>query len=101
MNGVAGKQEMLTLPEGEEDNRLDGEELQDWLKRAQKLHGGKVEEKKGIEGQADGEVVNDGDVEVATVDAGEQRKHANVAFIESLLITESQKLVTPLFGKPG
>lgn len=57
-----------TLPEGEEDDSLDGDELEDWLKRAQQVHGGKVEEEKGIKGQADREVVDDGDVEVSTVD---------------------------------
>lgn len=58
-----------TLPEGEEDDCLDGEELEDWLKWAQQVHGGEVEEKEGIKRQADGEVVDDGDVEVATLDA--------------------------------
>lgn len=42
-----------TLPEGEEDDGLDGDELEDWLKRAQQVHGGEVEEEKGIKGQAD------------------------------------------------
>lgn len=32
-----------TLPEGEEDDCLDGDELEDRLKRAQEVHGGKVE----------------------------------------------------------
>lgn len=42
-----------TLPEGEEDDGLDGDELEDWLKWAQQVHGGEVEEEKGIKGQAD------------------------------------------------
>lgn len=58
-----------TLPEGEEDDSLDGDELEDRLKWAQQVHGGKVEEEKGVKGQADREVVDDGDVEVSTVDA--------------------------------
>lgn len=57
-----------TLPEGEEDDGLDCDELEDWLKWAQQVHGGKVEEEKGIKGKADREVVDDGDVEVSTVD---------------------------------
>lgn len=56
------------MPEGEEDDSLDGDELEDRLKWAQQIHGGKVEEEKGIKGQADREVVDDGDVEVSTVD---------------------------------
>lgn len=64
-----------TLPEGEEDDGLDSDELEDWLKRAQQVHGGKVEEEKGIKGQADREVVDDGDVEVSTVDTvGRERE---------------------------
>lgn len=58
-----------TLPEGEEDDCLDGDELEDRFKWTQQVHGGKVEEEEGIKRQADGEVVDDGDVEVATLDA--------------------------------
>lgn len=66
-----------TLPEGEEDDSLDGDELEDRLKWAQQIHGGKVEEEKGIKGQADREVVDDGDVEVSTVDTvGGERERA-------------------------
>lgn len=64
-----------TLPEGEEDDCLDGDELEDRLKRAQQVHGGKVEEEEGVKCQADREVVDDGDVEVATLDtAGRERE---------------------------
>lgn len=64
----------LTLPEGEENDSLDGDELEDRLKRAQQVHGGKVEEEEGIKSQADREVVDDGDVEIAASDTagGEQ-----------------------------
>lgn len=58
-----------TLPEGEEDDCLDSDELEDWLKRAQQVHGGKIEEEKGVKCQADREVVDDGDVQVAALDA--------------------------------
>lgn len=60
------------MPKGEEDDSLDGEKLQDWLERSQKLHGGEVEEEQGIEGQADREVVDDGNIKVSTMDAGKQ-----------------------------
>lgn len=66
-----------TLPEGEENYCLDSDELEYWLKRAQQVHGGEVEEEEGIERQAHREVVNDGDVEVAALDtAGEERAAA-------------------------
>lgn len=59
-----------TLPEGEEDDGLDGEEFEDGFKGLQELPGGEVEEEQGVESQADGDVVDEGDVEVAAVDAG-------------------------------
>lgn len=62
----------LTLPEREEDNSLDGEKLEDGLKGLQELPGGEVEKEQGIESQADRDVVYEGDVEVAAVDAGIQ-----------------------------
>lgn len=57
------------MPEGKKDDRLDHEELEDGAVRAEQLSGGKVEEEEGIEGQADGDVVDDGHVEVAAGDA--------------------------------
>lgn len=59
-----------TLPEREEDDGLDGEELEDRLEGLQELPGGEVEKEQGVEGQADGDIVDQGDVEVAAVDAG-------------------------------
>lgn len=53
-----------TLPEGEEDDRLDHEELEHGAVRAEQLPGGEVEEEQGIQRQADGDVVDDGDVQV-------------------------------------
>lgn len=65
----------LTLPEGEEDDRLDHEELEDGAVGAEQFASGKVEEEEGVEGQADRDVVDDGHVEVAAGDAArtEQR----------------------------
>lgn len=70
------REKQLTLPEGEEDDRLHHEELEDWAVGAEQLSCGEVEKEEGIECQADGDVVDDGHVEVA---AGytEESKHTN------------------------
>ena len=57
----------LTLPEGEEDDRLDGEELENRVIRGQELLGRKVEQEEGVEGKGHRDVVNDCDVEIAAV----------------------------------
>lgn len=57
------------MPEGQEDDGLDGEELEHRLVRPQQVAGGEEEEEEGVERQADGEVVDDGDVQVSSVDA--------------------------------
>lgn len=62
------------LPEGQEDDRLDGEELEHRLVRPQQVAGGEEEEEEGVEGQADREVVDDGDVQVSSVDAAQGKK---------------------------
>lgn len=69
-----GKQ--LTLPEGQEDDRLHHEELEDWAVGTEQLSSGEVEEEEGIERQADGDVVDDRHVEVAT-GYTEERKDVN------------------------
>lgn len=43
----------LTLPEGEKDDGLDHEELEDRAVGTQQLPGGEVEEEEGVKGQAD------------------------------------------------
>jgi len=53
------------LPEREEDDRLDGEELEDRVEGAQKVVGREVEQKQGVQGQGDAAVVDEGGVEVA------------------------------------
>ena len=55
----------LTLPEGEEDDRLDGEELDDRVEGPQHLPGGVVEQEERVQRQRHAEVVDDGDVQVA------------------------------------
>lgn len=42
-----------TLPEGEEDDGFDGEELEYWLKRSQEVPGSEVEKEQSVESQAD------------------------------------------------
>ena len=58
---------MLTLPERQEDDWLDGEEFEDRIERPQEILGTKVEEEKGVEGQRDWDVVDQGYVQVALV----------------------------------
>lgn len=56
-----------TLPEGEENDRLDGKELEHRVVGLQQVSGGKVEEEEAVEGQRHRDVVDDSDVEVAAV----------------------------------
>lgn len=63
-----------TLPEGEEDDGLDGEELESGSVGAQQLSGGGVEEEEGVERQADRDVVDDGDVQVTAGNAAARRQ---------------------------
>jgi hypothetical protein len=63
-----------TLPEGEKNDRLDREELYDRVERHQHVLGRKVEQKQAVEGQADGEVVDDGDVDVSAIRAGKKKR---------------------------
>ena len=57
------------LPEGEKDDRLDGEELPDGVVGREEVPGGVVEEDQAVEGQRDADVVDGDDVEVAGVGA--------------------------------
>lgn len=51
-----------TLPEREEDDGLDHEELEHGAVRAEQLPCGEVKEEQGVQWQADREVVDDADV---------------------------------------
>lgn len=64
----------LTLPEGQEDDRLDGEEFEHGFVGPEQVAGREEEEEERVESQADGEVVDDGDVEVASVDAAQREE---------------------------
>lgn len=61
-----------TLPEGEEDDGFDGQELEHRFKGPQEVTGGRVEEEQSVESQTHRDVVDDGNVEVASVHAIEQ-----------------------------
>lgn len=58
-----------TLPEGEEDDGLDHEEFEHGAVRAEQLPRGEVKEEQGVQWQADGDVVDDGDVQVTAGNA--------------------------------
>lgn len=61
-----GRKKQLTLPEGQEDDRLHHEELEDWAIGTEQLTCGKVEKEESIQRQADRDVVDDRHIEVAT-----------------------------------
>lgn len=69
-----GREKQLTLPEGQEDDRLHHEELEDWAIGTEQLTCGKVEKEEGIQCQADRDVVDDRHIEVAT-GYTEKRRH--------------------------
>lgn len=73
-----------TLPEGEEDDGLDGEELESGSVGAQQLSGGGVEEEEGVERQADRDVVDDGDVQVTAGNAAARRQEWDQTQIRGL-----------------
>lgn len=60
----------LTLPEGEKDDRLDHEELEYGVVRDEQFTCSKVEEEERVERQADRDVVNNSDIQVATSHTG-------------------------------
>lgn len=65
---------LLTLPEGEEDDRFDHEELEQGAVGVEQVPGGEVEEEEGVERQADWDVVDDGHIQVPTVHTGGDRQ---------------------------
>lgn len=68
----AGAAARLTLPEGEEHHRLHHQELEHGAVGAEQLTGGEVKEEEGVQGQADGDVVDDARVQVAAGNAEEE-----------------------------
>lgn len=67
------QEKQLTLPEGQEDDRLHHEELEDWAIGTEQLTCGKVEKEEGIQRQADRDVVDDRHIEVAAGYTGKRR----------------------------
>lgn len=59
----------LTLPERQEDDRLNGAELKNGFKRREKFLSGKVEHVEAVQSKTDGKVVDYGDVQVASIQA--------------------------------
>ena len=57
------------MPEGEEEDALDAEELGHRAERFQVVVHAQPEDREAVEGEADADVVDDGDVEVARVGA--------------------------------
>lgn len=64
---------MLTLPEGQKDDRLDHEELEHRAVGAEQLPSGEVEEEERVQSQAHRDVVDDRHVEVSACHAGRER----------------------------
>lgn len=57
------------MPEGQEDDRFDSQELEHRFKGPQKVTGSRVEEEQSVEGQTHRDVVDDRNVEVASIHA--------------------------------
>ena len=71
----ASNNNICTLPERQEDDGLDGEKLEDWVVRPEKIFSGKVEEKECIQCKADAQVVHQSDVQVTSFRPIIQRPH--------------------------
>ena len=55
------------MPERKEDDRFDGEEFEHGFIWSEEVTGGEEEEEQGVEGQTDRKVVDDGNVQVASI----------------------------------
>lgn len=69
MTDVFKRKSGQTLPEGEEDDGLDGQELADRVVRGEHVFRGLVEEEETVESKGDTEVVDHGDIEISTIRA--------------------------------
>lgn len=63
---------MPTLPEGEENDRLDHQELEHGAVGAEQLSGGEVKEEECVQRQANRDIVDDGHVQVTAGNTGEE-----------------------------
>lgn len=91
---------VLTLPEGQEDDRLDHQELEHGAVRAEQLPGGEIEQEEGVQRQADGDVVDDGDIQITTGNTVE-REHVREnsirpVFVQIAAVCHSEDLNLPL-----
>lgn len=68
----------LTLPEGQKNNRFDCEELQNGFVWTQQVACCEKEEEEGVERQADGDVVDDCDIQVPSIYAVEKQECDNI-----------------------
>lgn len=95
-----------SLPERQEDDGFDCEKFEHWLIRSEEVTCCKEEEEESVEGQADGEVIDDGDVQVSSIyvkvsvvvfakglqdDGDDGHDGFDDAELESGLFAESQK----------
>lgn len=69
-----------TLPKGQEDDRFDHEELEHGVVRAEQLSGGKVKQEEGVEREADGDVVDDGHVQVTAGNTANEDREDVMSF---------------------
>lgn len=74
----------LTLPEGQENDRLDHEEFEDGAVGTEQLTCSEVKEEEGIQCQADWYIVNYGHIEIPACDAA-RRKNMNISSLPYLV----------------
>lgn len=72
------------MPEGQEDHRFDGEELEHRFIWPQQVTGSKEKEEESIEGQADREIVDDGDVEVSSIHTAQGNRMKAFTLVRNL-----------------
>lgn len=62
------------MPEGQEDDGFNCEKFEHRFVRPEQVAGGKVKEEESVEGQADGDVVDDCDVKVSSIRTAQEEK---------------------------
>lgn len=77
------------MPKGKKDHRFNHEKFEHRAVRAEQVSGGKVEEEKSVQGQADGDIVDDGHVEIPaghTVTKQGEPGHQTKSFLVQMLV---------------
>lgn len=82
------------MPEGQENDRLDGEELENWVIGLEEVPGGEVEEEETVERQGYRDVVDDGDVKVPSIRTVKKCTNTPIMTITPLHITVNAKFIT-------